>query len=86
MKQVMISELKAHLSEVLRAVKAGETYIIKDRNVPVAQVVPYVEEEEADIIEPTLPPSALRNIGRRKHPNAWLAVETLLRVREEEDR
>ena len=28
MKQVMISELKAHLSEALRAVKAGETYVV----------------------------------------------------------
>ena len=85
MKQVMISELKAHLSEVLRAVKAGETYVVRDRGVPVAQVVPYVEEDEIDIIEPTLPPSALKDWGGREPSIAWLAVETLLRMRDEED-
>ena len=40
MKQVRIAELKAHLSEYLRAVRSGETIAVLDRETPVAQIVP----------------------------------------------
>ena len=40
MKQVRISELKAKLSEYLRAVRRGETIAVFDRETPVAQIVP----------------------------------------------
>jgi prevent-host-death family protein len=40
MRQVRISELKAKLSEYLRAVRRGETIAILDRETPVAQIVP----------------------------------------------
>ncbi|HYM90245.1 MAG TPA: type II toxin-antitoxin system prevent-host-death family antitoxin [bacterium] len=40
MKQVRISELKAKLSEYLRAVRRGETIAVLDRETPVAQIVP----------------------------------------------
>ena len=40
MKQVRIAELKAKLSEYLRAVRRGETITVLDRDTPVAQIVP----------------------------------------------
>lgn len=40
MKQVRIAELKARLSEYLRAVRRGETVAVLDRETPVAQIVP----------------------------------------------
>ncbi len=40
MKQVRIAELKARLSEYLRAVRGGETIAVLDRDTPVAQIVP----------------------------------------------
>ncbi len=40
MKQVRIAELKARLSEYLRAVRRGETIAVLDRDTPVAQIVP----------------------------------------------
>jgi prevent-host-death family protein len=40
MKQVRIAELKARLSEYLRAVRMGETIAVLDRETPVAQIVP----------------------------------------------
>jgi prevent-host-death family protein len=40
MKQVRIADLKARLSEYLRAVRRGETIAVLDRNTPVAQIVP----------------------------------------------
>ena len=40
MKTVRIAELKARLSEYLRAVRRGETIAVLDRETPVAQIVP----------------------------------------------
>jgi prevent-host-death family protein len=40
MRQVGIAELKARLSEYLRAVRRGETIAVLDRETPVAQIVP----------------------------------------------
>jgi prevent-host-death family protein len=40
MKQVRIAELKARLSEYLRAVRRGETISVLDRETPVAHIVP----------------------------------------------
>lgn len=41
MKTINISTLKAKLSEALRDVRRGETYIVLDRDKPVAQILPY---------------------------------------------
>jgi prevent-host-death family protein len=40
MKQVGIAELKAQLSEYLRAVRRGDTITVLDRNTPIARLVP----------------------------------------------
>ena len=40
MKQVRIAELKARLSEYLRAVRRGETIAVLDRDTPVAEIIP----------------------------------------------
>jgi prevent-host-death family protein len=40
MREVRIAELKARLSEYLRAVRNGETISVLDRETPVAQIVP----------------------------------------------
>ena len=40
MKTVRIAELKARLSEYLRAVRRGETIAVLDRETPIAQIVP----------------------------------------------
>ena len=41
--RVGIRELKSHLSEYLRQVKAGETVIITDRGQPVGRIVPVAQ-------------------------------------------
>ena len=43
MRQVRIAELKARLSEYLRAVRRGETIAVLDRETPVAQIIPVRE-------------------------------------------
>ena len=40
MKNVRIADLKARLSEHLRAVRRGETIAVLDRETPIAQLVP----------------------------------------------
>ena len=66
MKTVRIAELKARLSEHLRAVRKGRTLTVLDRDTPVARIVPYdVERIEVrratrrprDLVLPP-PPSA----------------------------
>ncbi len=44
MKAVKIAELKARLSEHLRAVRKGRTLTVLDRDTPVARIVPYAAE------------------------------------------
>ena len=45
MHSVNVAELKNRLSKYLRFAKGGEEIIIRDRNLPVAKLVPFVAEE-----------------------------------------
>jgi len=56
MKRVNVTTLRTHLSRLLDAVRRGETVEVRDRNVPIARLVP---------VEPT----TVGN-GRRTHP--WI--------------
>ncbi len=47
MRAVRIAELKAHLSEHLRAVQDGATVTVLDRNTPIARIVPVVDSAAA---------------------------------------
>lgn len=51
MKRVGTADLKAHLSEHLRAVRSGEAIVVMDRREPVARIVPFEELEEALVVE-----------------------------------
>ncbi len=53
MKQVRIAELKARLSEYLRAVRRGETIAVLDRETPVAQIIPVRDRTALRIRKPT---------------------------------
>jgi len=60
MKQVRIAELKARLSEYLRAVRQGETIAVLDRETPVAQIVPVRDRSTLRVRKPapgTPPPN-----------------------------
>jgi prevent-host-death family protein len=52
MKNVRIAELKSRLSEYLRAVRAGETIAVLDRETPVAQIVPVRERARLKVRRP----------------------------------
>lgn len=60
MKQVRIAELKARLSEYLRAVRGGESIAVLDRDTPVAQLIPVRERSGLRVRKPapgTPPPN-----------------------------
>jgi prevent-host-death family protein len=52
MKRVRIAELKSTLSGCLRAVQAGESITVLDRNTPIAQIVPITERPGIRIRKP----------------------------------
>ena len=63
MKEVRIADLKARLSEYLRAVRGGETISVLDRETPVAQIVPVRERVALRVRKPapgTPPPNRVR--------------------------
>jgi len=54
MKTVGTAELKARLSEYLRAVRAGETIVVLDRHQPVARLVPIDAAASGLVIRPAI--------------------------------
>lgn len=54
MKSVGTAELKAHLSEHLQAVRAGETITVLDRRQPIARIVPLADATGGLVIRPAI--------------------------------
>ena len=50
--EVKIAELKSQLSEYLRLVRSGNEVVVKDRDTPIARIVPYKEEPKRLTIRP----------------------------------
>ena len=48
MKSVNIAELKNRLSSYLTEVKAGEEILVRDRNLPIARIVPLAQNSGDD--------------------------------------
>jgi prevent-host-death family protein len=94
MRSVNVAELKNRLSQYLRFAKSGEEIVIRDRNLPVAKLVPFLpaspDEEELRLVaegklrlpEVDLDPDEFSKmpIGRVAGNNA---IEALLADREE---
>ena len=59
MSKVRIADLKAHLSEHLRKVRAGRILTVLDRETPVAKIIPYQAEEPLAIRRATRKPGDL---------------------------
>jgi prevent-host-death family protein len=74
MSKVGIADLKAHLSQHLRKVRAGRTITVLDRNTPVAQLVPYEAEKPLEVRRATRKPSDLRVAPPPSKPTDSLSV------------
>ena len=75
MRSVNIAELKNQLSKYLTFAKGGEEIIIRDRNLPVAKLVPFSAEEASE--EELLLVAA----GKLRLPQNPLNVDQLLKIR-----
>jgi len=74
MSKVGIADLKAHLSEHLRKVRAGRTLTVFDRDTPVARIVPVDAEAPLEIRRATRKAGQIRRPGRPKAKTDSLAV------------
>lgn len=74
MRSVNVAELKNRLSKYLRFAKAGEEVVIRDRNLPVAKLVPF-SAEGADGQELKLVAA-----GKLRLPETRLDIRQLLKI------
>src|SRR5689334_23035006 len=63
-RSVNVAELKNRLSAYLQEVRAGEELVIRDRNLPVARIVP-IESGDLDPDEASLVASGLMRLPKR---------------------
>jgi prevent-host-death family protein len=78
MKKVGIADLKARLSEYLRAVRRGETIAVLDRQTPVAQIVPVRQRVGLRVREPAPGTPAPNRIPLPKPLNLKIDIVQLL--------
>ncbi len=78
MKQVRIADLKARLSEHLRAVRAGESFAVLDRDTPVAQLIPVRESRALRVRKPAPGAPPLHRIKVPKRARLNVDVVQLL--------
>jgi prevent-host-death family protein len=71
MRTVNIAELKNRLSTYITYAKAGETIVIRDRNTPVAQLVPLPVDESISQEERELVAAGILHLGRRPWEEAF---------------
>jgi prevent-host-death family protein len=74
MRSVNVAELKNQLSKYLTFAKGGEEIVIRDRNLPVAKLVPFSAEDASE--EELL----LAATGRMRLPMHPLKVDQLLKI------
>jgi prevent-host-death family protein len=72
---VNVAELKNSLSKYLTFVKSGEEIVIRDRNLPVAKLVPFSSDEATE--EELLLVAA----GKMRLPKSTLKIADLLKIR-----
>ena len=83
-KKAGIADLKAHLSEYLRAVKKGRDVTIYDRDQPIARIVPYTTQRALAVREPLATYATLGGIPMP--PPAKLTVDPVELLLEERRR
>jgi prevent-host-death family protein len=75
MRSVNVAELKNRLSKYLTFVKAGQEVVIRDRNLPVAKIIPFTTTDAND------QELLLVAAGRMRLPSVRLNIKDLLKIR-----
>jgi prevent-host-death family protein len=74
MQTVNIADLKNNLSAYLEQVKNGAELIVKDRNRPVARLVPLASGEDLDAEEVALVASGLMRLPTKEKSDDFLSL------------
>ena len=74
MRSVSVAELRSQLRRYLNFAKDGEEIVIRNRNLPVAKLVPFLPQEAS---EEELP---LVASGKMRLPKSSIKVEELLKI------
>jgi prevent-host-death family protein len=75
MRTVNVAELKNRLSKYLTFVKAGQEVVIRDRNLPVAKLIPFSAGDAND------QELLLVAAGKLRLPSVRLDIKELLKIR-----
>ena len=75
MKAVNIAQLKTHLSQHLREVRAGRVLTVLDRNTPIARLAPIQTNDDVVITPPAEPVPSLAAV--KLPPPAKLRVDVV---------
>jgi prevent-host-death family protein len=85
--EVRIAELKAHLSEYLRVVRHGKEIVIKDRETPIARLIPMEQPDRAlGIVKATRSVAQVMRMLRSAKPQPPLPPGALDQAIEENKR
>lgn len=71
MRTVNIADLKNNLSAYLERVRAGEELLVKDRNRPIARLVPLVSGDDLDAEEAELAAAGLLRLPSAELPDSF---------------
>lgn len=74
MRSVNVAKLKNSLSKYITFAKSGEEIVIRDRNLPVAKLVPFVAKDADDL------DLALVAAGKMRLPKSRLNLRALLKI------
>ncbi len=74
MKTVNVADLKNGLSKYLRDVRRGEEILIKDRNLPIAKIVPLSHTDEIDAELLALAASGEIRLGAGRIPKSFWSL------------
>ena len=95
MQAVNIADLKNNLSAWLEQVRNGEELVVKDRNKPIARLVPLAAGEDLDAEEEALVAAGLMRLPLDKKSNDFLdwsaprvsldAIRAAIRAERDED-
>ena len=72
MQTVTITDLKNHLSVLLEQVRNGEELIVKDRNRPIARLLPFSQGDDLDAEEEALVAAGLMRLPLEEKSDDFL--------------
>ena len=74
MRSVNIADLKNRLSRYLSEVREGEELLVRDRNTPIAKIVPLSSEHDADAEDLSLVASGQLRLPEARLPASFWAM------------